>query len=128
MATQDVFSCLTQMQPCRCHHCQERGATIGCRVDRCPLSFHLHCAKAAGCTFYPASYAVACPTHAPAFRHEADQDRCDPSCMLLSWASQSRMQLWCPLGTCWMPSMQPHGLHMSCHAPCNTDPICYDVL
>ena len=60
----------------RCFHCQERGATIGCRVERCTQSFHLHCAQGAGCTFYPAKYAVACPMHAPAFRHEADQDRC----------------------------------------------------
>ena len=61
---------------CRCSHCQARGATIGCRVERCSHSFHLHCARAAGCTFYPAQYVVACTTHAPAFKEEAQKEGC----------------------------------------------------
>lgn len=59
----------------RCAYCNKRGATIGCRVDRCAHSFHLHCARGAGCTFYPASHVIACTTHAPAFQHEAEKDR-----------------------------------------------------
>ena len=61
---------------CRCAHCRQRGATIGCRVEKCTHSFHLQCAKAAACIFYPATYQVACLLHAPAFRHEEQQDRC----------------------------------------------------
>ena len=61
---------------CRCAHCRQRGATLGCRVEKCAHSFHLQCAKAAACTFYPPAYQIACPLHAPAFRHEERQDRC----------------------------------------------------
>ena len=60
---------------CRCAYCNKRGATIGCRVERCAHSFHLHCARGAGCTFYPAKHVIACTTHAPAFQHETEKDR-----------------------------------------------------
>lgn len=63
------------MCTCRCRFCNSKGATIGCRIDRCDQSFHLHCAKNAGCTFYPAKFLVACPAHAPAFEHESESNR-----------------------------------------------------
>ena len=55
--------------PGRCAGCGRRGATLGCRVERCSDSFHLACASAAGCTFFPA-FLVACRLHAPAFAAE----------------------------------------------------------
>ncbi len=44
-------------------------------MERCAHSFHLHCARGAGCTFYPSKHVIACTTHAPAFQHEAEKDR-----------------------------------------------------
>lgn len=61
---------------CRCGQCGQRGATLGCRLQRCPNSFHLACAGAAGCTFYPDKFLVACQQHAPLFRKEPGTDRC----------------------------------------------------
>jgi hypothetical protein len=68
----------TECAVCRCAYCLKRGATIGCRVERCTHSFHLHCARGAGCTFYPTKHIIACAAHAPAFQHEAEKDRQDP--------------------------------------------------
>ncbi|GFR40832.1 hypothetical protein Agub_g1307, partial [Astrephomene gubernaculifera] len=59
----------------RCGACGERGATLGCRVDRCNVSYHVHCARACGCAFNEARYLIACPRHAAAFRHEAEEAR-----------------------------------------------------
>lgn len=53
-----------------------RGATLGCRVDRCADSFHLACAGRAGCTFYPAKFLLACKHHASAFASEPGAERC----------------------------------------------------
>ncbi|KAK9815637.1 hypothetical protein WJX72_007259 [[Myrmecia] bisecta] len=77
-----VMAAVKRGRAMRCCECQQRGATIGCRLERCPLSFHLHCAAlragAAGCTFYPDKYMVACAEHAPLFKHEAQQNRVFP--------------------------------------------------
>ena len=67
--------CLQPYTICRCAYCNKRGATIGCRVERCAHSFHLHCARGAGCTFYPAKHVIACTTHASAFQYETEKDR-----------------------------------------------------
>lgn len=45
---------------------------MGCRVDRCPHSYHLLCAKAAKCKFYPSKFVIACDAHAPYFKHEEE--------------------------------------------------------
>lgn len=59
----------------RCSHCGRRGATLGCRVERCKLSFHLACAKTAGATFYPSKFLLACPAHRAVFRREEEAER-----------------------------------------------------
>ena len=46
-------------------------------MERCAHSFHLHCARGAGCTFYPTKHVIACATHAQAFQHETEKDRQD---------------------------------------------------
>ncbi|KAL0047680.1 hypothetical protein WJX82_009150 [Trebouxia sp. C0006] len=51
-----------------CARCQKRGATMGCRLDQCPRSFHKYCAQQAGCTFYPDHYLIACKDHAHMYR------------------------------------------------------------
>ena len=61
----------------RCEECGLRGATLGCQVERCPCSFHLQCATKAKCTFYADAYLIACPSHAPLFKHLLRKhDRC----------------------------------------------------
>ncbi len=61
---------------CRCAHCGRKGATVGCRIDRCQQSFHLPCAKEAGCKFNPRKYVMACAAHAAIFAHEDAGYRC----------------------------------------------------
>ncbi|OAE19883.1 hypothetical protein AXG93_1130s1360 [Marchantia polymorpha subsp. ruderalis] len=47
----------------KCSHCGQPGATIGCRVDRCPQNYHLPCAHFDGCSFDHKKYLVACSEH-----------------------------------------------------------------
>lgn len=68
----------------RCFHCSERGATLGCRVERCKASYHLPCARAVQATFYDAKYLIACPKHAPWFQNEqTPQQQYAPACSVL---------------------------------------------
>ena len=68
---QQKSAMMTTLFPCRCACCQGRGATIGCRLDSCPHSFHRPCAKQAGCTFYPQQYLIACKDHAHLYTSDA---------------------------------------------------------
>ena len=52
---------------CRCESCGKRGATIGCRDERCNRSYHLTCALRGAATLYPAHYLLACPAHAKGY-------------------------------------------------------------
>lgn len=47
----------------RCAVCSTLGATIGCHVDACRLSFHLRCLKLGNCTVDDDAYAVFCEAH-----------------------------------------------------------------
>eukprot|EP00983_Pelagomonas_calceolata_P123512 1161013-Pelagomonas_calceolata.AAC.16 len=58
------------LHTCTTCRCGERGATVGCRVERCPCSYHLGCAKAAGAQFKPSQFVIACPSHKAHFKHE----------------------------------------------------------
>lgn len=93
LPTHELLLCL------RCSHCGRRGATLGCRVERCKLSFHLACAKTAGATFYPSKFLLACPAHRAAFRREEDAER---------WARRSGPLWTAPptVGSC-APSRTP---------------------
>ena len=53
-----------------CSCCDRAGATLGCRVARCPRTYHLPCARRAGCRLNAENYHVACPEHADLFKHE----------------------------------------------------------
>lgn len=35
----------------RCFYCQEKGATVSCRLQKCKRNYHLKCAMASQCTF-----------------------------------------------------------------------------
>ena len=60
----------------RCTGCGATGATVGCREERCKCNYHLSCAKAAGATFYPSKYMLACSKHAKRFRKEEEDAAC----------------------------------------------------
>ena len=51
--------------------CGLRGATVGCRVERCPESYHLECANKAGALFNAGRYVIACKGHKHEYRNEA---------------------------------------------------------
>jgi len=47
-----------------CSVCGQKGATVGCRLDWCPKTYHLHCAAGGGCEFQTdGSWVVSCPAH-----------------------------------------------------------------
>ncbi|CAN4104214.1 unnamed protein product [Withania somnifera] len=52
----------------KCSRCGRPGATIGCRVDRCPKSYHLPCARANGCIFDHRKFLIACTDHRHLFQ------------------------------------------------------------
>ncbi|XP_059283460.1 uncharacterized protein LOC132037042 [Lycium ferocissimum] len=52
----------------KCSRCGRPGATIGCRVDRCPKTYHLPCARANGCIFDHRKFLIACTDHRHLFQ------------------------------------------------------------
>ncbi|KAG4960765.1 hypothetical protein GLYMA_13G273300v4 [Glycine max] len=52
----------------KCTRCGRRGATTGCRVDRCPRTYHLPCARASGCIFDHRKFLIACTDHRHLFQ------------------------------------------------------------
>ena len=66
----NVMAAVRRGRLMKCAQCGQRGATVGCRLERCACSFHLTCARQAGCAFYSASYQIACVTHAPMFSRD----------------------------------------------------------
>ena len=61
-----VLEAIRRGQHLKCSHCGKRGATVGCRVDVCNKTYHVHCANEAGCSFY-LNHCVACRAHARRF-------------------------------------------------------------
>ncbi|PWA92821.1 AAA+ ATPase domain-containing protein [Artemisia annua] len=64
----NVRSALSRGKVLKCSRCGRRGATIGCRVDRCPKTYHLPCARAIGCTFDHRKFLIACTDHRHLFQ------------------------------------------------------------
>ncbi|KAK9077884.1 hypothetical protein SSX86_006222 [Deinandra increscens subsp. villosa] len=64
----NVRSALFRGKVLKCSRCGRRGATIGCRVDRCPKTYHLPCARAIGCTFDHRKFLIACTDHRKLFQ------------------------------------------------------------
>ncbi|CAL0326539.1 unnamed protein product [Lupinus luteus] len=59
----NVRAALCRGRALKCTRCGRRGATIGCRVDRCPKTYHLSCARANGCIFDHRKFLIACTDH-----------------------------------------------------------------
>lgn len=47
----------------KCTRCTRAGATIGCRIKRCPRTYHLPCARFEGCFFDHKKFLMACDEH-----------------------------------------------------------------
>ncbi|RAL49115.1 hypothetical protein DM860_015106 [Cuscuta australis] len=64
----NVRAALSRGRVLKCSRCARTGATIGCRVDRCPKTYHLSCARATGCIFDHRKFLIACTDHKHLFQ------------------------------------------------------------
>ncbi|KNA24905.1 hypothetical protein SOVF_010900 [Spinacia oleracea] len=59
----NIRAALCRGKALKCTRCGRPGATLGCRVDRCPRTYHLPCARASGCVFDHRKFLIACTDH-----------------------------------------------------------------
>ncbi|CAD5190665.1 unnamed protein product [Musa acuminata subsp. malaccensis] len=64
----NVRAALCRGKALKCSRCGRPGATIGCRVDRCPKTYHLPCSRADGCVFDHRKFLIACYDHRHLFQ------------------------------------------------------------
>ncbi|KAJ3670618.1 hypothetical protein LUZ60_008044 [Juncus effusus] len=57
----------------KCSRCGRPGATIGCRVDRCPKTYHLPCSRAVNCIFDHRKFLIACADHRHLFEPQGPE-------------------------------------------------------
>ncbi|XP_074311123.1 uncharacterized protein LOC141646995 [Silene latifolia] len=69
----NIRSALCRGRTLKCTRCGRPGATLGCRVDRCPRTYHLPCARASGCNFDHRKFLIACADHRYLFEPEYSQ-------------------------------------------------------
>ncbi|KAB5534842.1 hypothetical protein DKX38_017928 [Salix brachista] len=69
----NVRAALCRGKALKCSRCGRPGATIGCRVDRCPKTYHLPCARATGCIFDHRKFLIACTYHRHLFQPYGNQ-------------------------------------------------------
>ncbi|KAJ8755086.1 hypothetical protein K2173_016742 [Erythroxylum novogranatense] len=69
----NVRAALCRGKALKCSRCGRPGATIGCRVDRCPKTYHLPCARANGCIFDHQKFLIACTDHKHHFQPHDDR-------------------------------------------------------
>ncbi|XP_072966361.1 uncharacterized protein [Typha angustifolia] len=68
----NVRAALCRGRALKCSRCGRPGATIGCRVDRCPKTYHLPCSRAEGCIFDHRKFLIACNDHRHLFQPQGD--------------------------------------------------------
>ncbi|CAH8358238.1 unnamed protein product [Eruca vesicaria subsp. sativa] len=69
----NIRAALCRGRSLKCTRCERPGATIGCRVDRCPRTYHLPCARANGCIFDHRKFLIACTDHRHHFQSHGRQ-------------------------------------------------------
>ncbi|CAN0891298.1 ATPase histone chaperone YTA7 [Linum grandiflorum] len=69
----NVRAALCRGKALKCTRCGRRGATIGCRVDRCPRTYHLPCARVSDCIFDHRKFLIACADHRHIFQPHGSQ-------------------------------------------------------
>ncbi|KAL8505783.1 hypothetical protein ACS0TY_016848 [Phlomoides rotata] len=70
----NVRAALYRGRMLKCSRCMRPGATIGCRVDRCPKTYHLPCARAKSCIFDHRKFLIACTDHRHLFQPHGIQN------------------------------------------------------
>lgn len=69
----NIKAALCRGRALKCSRCERPGATIGCRVDRCPKTYHLPCARDKGCIFDHRKFLIACTDHRYLFQPHGNQ-------------------------------------------------------
>uniref|UniRef100_A0A0D9V3Y2 PHD-type domain-containing protein n=1 Tax=Leersia perrieri TaxID=77586 RepID=A0A0D9V3Y2_9ORYZ len=69
----NVRAALCRGRLLKCSRCGRPGATIGCRVDRCPKTYHLPCSRAEACIFDHRKFLIACNDHRHYFQPQGDK-------------------------------------------------------
>ncbi|XP_074370332.1 uncharacterized protein LOC141711638 isoform X2 [Apium graveolens] len=69
----NVRAALCRGRLLKCSRCSRRGATVGCRVDRCTKTYHLPCARANGCIFNHRKFLIACTDHRNIFQPQGSK-------------------------------------------------------
>ncbi|GKV16478.1 hypothetical protein SLEP1_g27118 [Rubroshorea leprosula] len=69
----NIRAALCRGRALKCSRCGRPGATIGCRVDRCPKTYHLPCARDKGCIFDHRKFLIACTDHRYLFQPQGNQ-------------------------------------------------------
>ncbi|XP_010675465.2 uncharacterized protein LOC104891467 [Beta vulgaris subsp. vulgaris] len=69
----NIKAALCRGRTLKCTRCGRPGATLGCRVDRCPRTYHLPCARASGCIFDHRKFLIACADHRYLFQPQGHQ-------------------------------------------------------
>ncbi|GFP78632.1 tat-binding homolog 7 [Phtheirospermum japonicum] len=70
----NVRAALYRGRVLKCSRCGRPGATIGCRVDRCPKTYHLPCARSKSCIFDHRKFLIACTNHRRLFQPHGVQN------------------------------------------------------
>ncbi|CAO2178848.1 unnamed protein product [Urochloa humidicola] len=69
----NVRAALCRGRLLKCSRCGRPGATIGCRVDRCPKTYHLPCSRTEACVFDHRKFLIACNDHRHLFQPQGDK-------------------------------------------------------
>jgi len=62
----NVYEAYHRGRQLQCGACHDRGATVGCSVAACPLSYHYCCLPSGACFINAAEHSALCPSHAAA--------------------------------------------------------------
>ncbi|XP_051225343.1 uncharacterized protein [Lolium perenne] len=69
----NVRAALCRGRLLKCSRCGRPGATIGCRVDRCPKTYHLPCSRTESCIFDHRKFLITCNDHRHLFQPQGDK-------------------------------------------------------
>ncbi|CAL0310167.1 unnamed protein product [Lupinus luteus] len=86
----NVRAALCRGRALKCSSCGRRGATTGCRVDRCPKTYHLSCARANGCIFDHRKFLIACTDHRHLFQPRGNKYLAHTRAKKMKWEMKKR--------------------------------------
>ncbi|KAH9601886.1 hypothetical protein LSM04_009223 [Trypanosoma melophagium] len=59
----NIDAVLERCKLIKCVYCRKPGAPVGCVIEKCPRSYHLHCAIDAGAQLDEKTFELLCPKH-----------------------------------------------------------------